>query len=211
MTPSAASPHFVPRRVLLFSGHRVDAPGRAPARFPSALVPRAAQAIGDALDALGAGPADLAISQAASGGDLLFADACAARGVRLCVMLPMAEPAFIAESVQGSAGTDDWAARYAAMRANLSQPPQVLADVRPDPVDPPWPQADVFRRCNAWLLDTAIAHGVGKLHFICLWDGSDAGGPGGTAHMVREVARVGAPMSWIDTRALAAPTRLVAP
>ncbi|ENO83944.1 hypothetical protein C667_24449, partial [Thauera phenylacetica B4P] len=31
-----------PRRVILFSGHMIDAPGRAEPRFPPALAPAAA-------------------------------------------------------------------------------------------------------------------------------------------------------------------------
>ena len=52
-----------PRRVFVFSGHLMDTPGRTPPRFPPALEPAAAHQIGLALDQLGAGPDDLALSQ----------------------------------------------------------------------------------------------------------------------------------------------------
>ncbi len=58
-----------PRRVILFSGHRVDEPGRATPRFPLDKVPIAAAAIGQALQRIDAGPDDLALTQGASGGD----------------------------------------------------------------------------------------------------------------------------------------------
>ncbi|MDH5541248.1 MAG: DUF4071 domain-containing protein, partial [Rhizobacter sp.] len=70
-------PPFVPRQVLLFSGHMVDAPGRAKPRFPAAMVPRASAEIEAVLDKLGAGEGDLALTQGAAGGDLIFAEACA--------------------------------------------------------------------------------------------------------------------------------------
>ncbi|HET7528295.1 MAG TPA: tetratricopeptide repeat protein, partial [Burkholderiaceae bacterium] len=66
----AVSP-FAPRRVILFSGHMMDAPGRDPPRFPADKEAAAAQRIAQALEDLGAGDADLALCQAAAGGDLL--------------------------------------------------------------------------------------------------------------------------------------------
>ena len=78
-----------PRQVLLFSGHMVDAPDRPKPRFPSDKVPLAEAAIAKALNGLGVGPDDLALTQGASGGDLIFAEACLARGVRLQLMQPL--------------------------------------------------------------------------------------------------------------------------
>ena len=196
----------MPRLVLLFSGHRVDAPGRTPPRLPPSLVPRAAAAIGAALDALGAGAGDLAWSQAASGGDLLFARACIDRGVSLRVLLPVPEAEFIAQSVLGSDGDDDWPARYADVVARLDAPPRVMADE----LGALLAGQNAFARCNEWLLERALAHGVATLHFICLWDGTE-GEPGGTAHMVDEVRRRGGRIIWIDTRELAARQRAALP
>ena len=68
-------------------------------------------AIAAALDELGAGPGDLALAQAANGGDLLFLEACKARGLRLVLMLPFAEAYFIARSVCRRAGGARWRAR----------------------------------------------------------------------------------------------------
>jgi hypothetical protein len=189
---------FEPRQVLLFAGHRVDAPGRAVPRFPAAIVHRAAAAIENALDTLGAGPGDAAFVQGAGGGDLLFAEACAVRGVRVQLLLPLPEPDFIEQSLLGSAGSEDWRARYLDLKARLDDAPRVLPD---GPVAHP-PRDDVFERCNQWLLDSALAPGVEKLRFICLWDGAGGDGPGGTAHMVRELTRHHGRILWIDTRQL---------
>ena len=95
-----STPPLQPRRVFLFSGHMIDAPDRASPRFPPDKEGIAARRIAAALDALGAGPGDLALAQGASGGDLLFLEACKVRGVRLLLMLPFAEPAFIKRSVR---------------------------------------------------------------------------------------------------------------
>jgi len=59
-----------------------------------------------------------------------------------------------------------------------------------------------FERCNLWLLYTALAHGPGKVRFVCLWDGAGSDGPGGTKHMVEEVRRRTGRVSWIDVRTL---------
>ena len=198
--PPSAHP---PRQVLLFSGHRVDAPGRAPPRFPAALVPRAAAAIGAALDALGADARDLALAQAADGGDLLFAQACVDRGVALRWLLPQAESEFIAASVRAAPGADDWPARYAALRTQLAAPPQAMPEVLGATAS----GTDVFERCNAWLLAAALAQRAGRVHVICLWDGGAGDGPGGTAQMVREARRRGLPLTWIDLRTLVMPDR----
>ena len=195
-----ASPPFVPRQVLLFSGHRVDAPDRAQPRFPAAMVPRAEAAIHAALEALGAGQADLALVQGAAGGDLLFAQACAARGVRVQLLLPLAEPEFIEASVLGSDGTEDWRASYFDLKTRLHDAPRVM----PDELGPLPTHANAYERCNLWLLYSALARGVDTVRFICLWDGGGDDGPGGTAHMYREVKRRTGRVTWIDTRRLGA-------
>jgi hypothetical protein len=70
-TSDAAAPPLAPQRVLLFSGHMVDAPGRRAPRFPPSKVTAAARRIDAALDALHAAATDLAITQGAAGGDPL--------------------------------------------------------------------------------------------------------------------------------------------
>ena len=55
---------------------------------------------------------------------------------------------------------------------------------------------------NRWLVYTALAQGADRLRFICLWNGGGGDGRGGTAHMVKEVARRTGQVTWLDTRAL---------
>ena len=76
---SAGSPNIV----VLFSGHMIDAPDRKTPRFPPDKEPVAATAIADALAKIGAAKGDLAICGGACGGDLLFAEAALARGMRV--------------------------------------------------------------------------------------------------------------------------------
>lgn len=185
-----------PRQVFLFSGHMIDAPSRPTPRFPAAKVPIAAQNIAEALDQLGAGAEDLALTQGACGGDLLFTEACQQRGVTVQWLQPFDEPAFIQKSVV--CHDEAWRARYLAAKAKLTteirSAPQVLGPL-PAGVDP-------YERCNLWLFETALSYGPSKVHFICLWNGGGGDGPGGTAHMYQEVKRRTGQVTWIDTRTL---------
>jgi tetratricopeptide (TPR) repeat protein len=189
-----------PRQVFLFSGHMVDAPSRETPRFPADKVARAGGRIAAALEQLGAGPEDLALSQASAGGDLLFLEACQARNVRIQIHLPFPEPQFVAESVAPSADGDTWRDRYYAMKKKL--PSGDALRILPNELGPLPKGVSPFERCNLWLLYTALACGVDKVHFICLWNGGGGDGPGGTAHMYQEVERRTGRVTWIDTRRL---------
>ena len=203
---AAPRPSCPLRRVILFSGHMVDAPGRATPRFPPALVPEAAQRIAAALAALDAGPADLGLTQGAAGGDLLFAEAAQARGMALQFLQPFDEAEFIERSVRPVCDGEDWVARYRAVAARLARPPQVMpasascAQAGSGPNAPP--DDNPFERCNRWLLDTALAHGGDQVWLLCLWDGQGGNGAGGTAHMVGEVQRHHGHVIHIDCRRL---------
>ena len=192
------TPDIPPRRVLLFSGHRVDAPGRTPPRFGADLVDAAEARIDAAIAGLDAGPPDLALTQGAAGGDILFAEACRHRGVRVQLLLPLAEPAFIAASILTSENGDRWLERYGDLKRRLADPPLAA---------PAWlgdlgPGDDPFERGNRWLLASALAAASGPLHFICLWDGGSGDGPGGTRHMVEAVRASGGDVIRIDPRTL---------
>ena len=185
-----------PRKVLLFSGHMIDAPGRHPPRFPRDKEAVAAQKIAAVLDQLGAGPDDLALTQGACGGDLLFTEACQQRKVIMQWMQPFHEPEFIQKSV--ICRSEAWRDRYMAAKARLTtairSAPEHLGSL-PEGGNP-------YERCNLWLLHTAFGYGVEKVHFICLWDGGGGDGKGGTAHMYAEVKRRTGNVTWIDTRTL---------
>ncbi len=79
--PANSHTDWQPRQVLLFSGHMIDAPNRNPPRFPVDKVQLVVERIMQTLDELQTGPLDLALTQGANGGDILFAEACLQRGV----------------------------------------------------------------------------------------------------------------------------------
>lgn len=185
-----------PRKVFLFSGHMIDALDRQAPRFPADKAVAASQKIAEALEKMGAGQEDFALTQGACGGDLLFTEACQRRGVKVQWLQPFDEPEFIQKSVVCRG--EGWRDRYLAAKAKLT------TEIRSAPVHlGPSPKGvDPFERCNLWLLYTALVYGISKVQFICLWNGSGGDGPGGTAHMYEEVNRRTGQATWIDSRIL---------
>lgn len=195
---SAADAATRPRRAIVFTGHMVDAPDRATPRFPAARVDAAAQRIAAALDDIGAGPEDVALTQGAAGGDLLFAEACLARGMRLRLLLPLAERDFVAASLLPVADGARWHARFRAVVDRLDEP----AHEAPVELGALAPGDNAFVRGNRWLLESAIGLGADKLICICLWDGGGGDGPGGTRDLVDAVRAAGGEVIRIDASSL---------
>jgi hypothetical protein len=180
------------KRTLLFTGHRVDAPGRAEPRFPPAQVEAAARAIAHVLDTLGASAPDTALTQGAAGGDLLFSEQCVARGIAVDWLQPLAEEEFIRQSVASSSDGACWRRRYAALRAS----PLVALHTLPPPAD----GVQIWAAGNQRLLQEAQARGAA--HVIALWDGRPGDGAGGTADLVAAARAAGVPLTWIDASRL---------
>ena len=188
-----------PEKVFLFSGHMIDKPDRREPRFPAEKEASAANRIAEALEALGAGPDDLALTQGACGGDILFTEACVKRGVKVHWMQPFPEPEFIQDSVV--CHYEPWRARYFAVKERGEIPIRTAPDALGEPPRgsrPGYP----YERCNLWLLYTALAYGIDKVRFLCLWNGAGGDGPGGVAHMFNEVNRRTGKVCWIDSRTL---------
>ncbi|HEX9941455.1 MAG TPA: tetratricopeptide repeat-containing protein [Thermoanaerobaculia bacterium] len=167
-----------PRQVFLFSGHMIDKDRPEP-RFPPDKDKEsiAARAIAGKLDELGVGPEDLALCGGANGGDILFAEACLARGLQLEVRIPFAEPMFLHSSV--SFAGESWVRRYLTMKSHS----KTRLFVMPDELGQPPTGVDAYARNNLWQLYTALAWGPEKVRFLCLWDRKEGDGPGGTKHM----------------------------
>jgi len=173
-----------PARVVLFSGHMIDRPDRAKPRFPEAKAAAAGQRIAAELDKLGVAPGDLGVTQAACGGDLLFAQACLARGMRMEICLPQREPDFLRDSV--TFGASHWQDDYDTVKNNPDAKfRNILDDLGPAPEG-----VDIYDRCNRWTLYTALYKGLAKVSFVSLWDGGPGDGPGGAQHMVDLVRKL---------------------
>lgn len=200
LDPKVRSKTFInePEQVILFSGHRMDDPGRATPRFPPELEEAVTQRIRDALERLHAGSKDIAFSQAASGGDIIFLEEALKRGVHCQVLLPSDEPTFLQTSVLPSSNGERWRDRYYQIKERLSLPIREM----PDALGPTPGETNAFERCNRWELYSALACGIHRLRFITLWNGVSGDGPGGTGHMLQEVKKRTGRVEWIDIRSL---------
>ena len=169
-----------PRKAALFSGHMIDAPGRARrrafrrtrSRSPPAPSPRRSPTSIS-------GRAISAICGGACGGDLLFAEAALARSARLELYIPFDEPTFLEKSVDFAG--DDWRARYFAAKARAT------LHVLPVERGPTPAGEDPYERNNLWMLEAASRFGPDKVDFVCLWNGERGDGPGGAQHMMEAV------------------------
>ncbi len=214
---AAAGP--APAGVLLFAGHRLDAPGRKVPRFPAAQEATARQALGKAISAWQArcqagapgATADaplLGIAGGASGGDILFHEVNAGLGLASALYLPMARSPYCSASVQVAPAIDSvpgWVTRFTALCRSAAAAGR-LHQLGRSATLPAWlaPLAgySVWQRNNRWLLQSALAHGARRLTLLVLWDGRGGDGPGGTEHLVAVARAAGAEVQRLDTRAL---------
>jgi hypothetical protein len=190
-------------RVLLFTGHRVDAPGRE-RRFPAEAVGVAQKMIEDAIDkeaAAAKGPL-VGLAGGASGGDILFHEACSARGIPSELFLLGSRDAYVEASVQDAG--PEWVARLDALLGSHAW--RTLGDSIEPLTLPRWlrPAKDysVWERSNRWMLHNALVRGASKVTLIALWNGEPGDGPGGTQHMVESAKNRGARVELLDAKVL---------
>ena len=181
--------------VILFAGHMLDKAGRPKPRFPSSMRSLARREIERTLDLLleRIAGAKLAISSAARGGDILFLEACRARGIPYLICLPYTPDRFLVTSVEGANG--DCVERFHRLLESTD-----AEDIR---IMPELEQEGkgVYLRFNRWMIDLATELGR-ELRLIALWDGREGDAPGGTADLVRQARNLGVDVTHIDTRDL---------
>lgn len=190
-----------PAHVILFTGHRIDAPGRKEPRFPpekeAVARERIKQKLAERLDQI-KGSAPRGLSGAASGGDILFLEICQELGIPRDLYLALPPDAFCKASVEDAGG--DWVKRFydlVAAHPNF----RTLAENK---TLPEWlrgkPNYDFWKRNNLWMLHNAIAVAGRNITLIALWNGEGGDGPGGTQDMVQQVENLQARTIIIDTR-----------
>jgi len=210
--PVAAATEPPPDRVLLFTGHRIDDPGRAAPRFPAAMEGTARQALRAAVEQmLAAWPAGTRVrglAGGASGGDLLFHEVCNDLGIPTELYLAMPAAPYIQASVRVDPsldGTPGWIERFHGVRQRCEASGRLYQLADSDQL-PAWlarlPDYNLWERNNRWMLQSALAYGADKLTLLALWDGQAGDAPGGTQHMVDVANAAGATVRRLDTRAL---------
>lgn len=188
-----------PQRVLLFTGHMIDAPGRATPRFPADKVEIAKQRIAEAVAAEQqiAGGIAYGIAGCANGGDILFHQVCEAMGIPTHVYLAVPRELYIRESV-AQAGPQ-WIEEF--NRLVRTRPVRVLCETKQLPR---WlqdkPDYNIWQRNNLWNLHNALAAAGGEnVTLIALWNGAPGDGAGGTDDMVEIAQERGAKTIILDT------------
>ena len=173
-------------RVLLFTGHMIDAEDRQTPRFPRTAEAEARRMIREAVSQ----QRDLrdgaltGIAGGASGGDILFHEVCEELGIRTQLFLAVPKDQFISQSVQP--GGPGWVERFERLCERV--PPHVLGNSTQLPI---WLRGkkdySIWQRANLWMLFNGLALDS-PLTLIALWDEGPADGPGGTRDLVAQVS-----------------------
>ena len=95
-------------KLVIFSGHMIDAPGRRVPRFPPEKEETIRELLAQQLEAMNAG---IGFASAACGSDILFHEAMLARGGMIHVVLPWPAEAFVKTSVDLD-GKGTWTQRF---------------------------------------------------------------------------------------------------
>ena len=198
----ATAARVEPARVLVFAGHRIDAPGRAKPRFPASAEPLARDMIRTVIDEecqLAGEGRVIGLAGGANGGDIIFHELCAERKIETELFLAGPRDAFVAASVQD--GGHEWVERFNRMYA--SRPYRELGGSLELPR---WSRTredySIWQRNNLWLLSHALVHGAERVTLIALWNGEAGDGPGGTADMVGRAGARGAKVIILDAKRL---------
>ncbi|MGO6681281.1 hypothetical protein AB9F42_28425 [Rhizobium leguminosarum] len=181
------------RKVVLFSGHMIDASDRRPSRFPADKEPTAAFAIDRTLTEIGVSAGDIAICGGACGGDLLFAEASLKRDLLVEIYIPFGEPAFLENSVDFAGG--NWHGRFLSVRSRAT------LHIMPNELPSTSFNENPYERNNGWMLRSAAEVRGAEITVVALWDGKE-GSPGGTGHFVSQARRQTGNVYWLDTRTL---------
>ncbi|MET0648293.1 MAG: tetratricopeptide repeat-containing protein [Pyrinomonadaceae bacterium] len=201
-------------RVLIFTGHMIDAPGREQQRFPADKEDAARQKIKEAVEAELKSDDGVAfgIAGGASGGDILFHEVCEELGVKTWLYLALEPGLYVKASVRKAGG--NWVERFRRLHKRLEaqEAVRVLSGLADEPADeaeylPAWLRSkkdyNIWQRNNLWMLHNALAAGGDHcVTLIALWDEAPTGdGPGGTSDLVAKVERRGAKTVVIPTKA----------
>ena len=201
IAPVAVPIQEEPPRVILFTGHRIDAPERATPRFPAAKEAQARAMILAAVTAIKVKAEGklLGISGGASGGDILFHEVCEELNIPSQMYLVLPRNDYVKASVSDSG--PGWVDRFNRLYDKLKA--KVLSDS--DRL-PRWLRAkkdySIWTRSNLWMLHNALYLSQDHLTLVALWNGSSGDGPGGTEDMVKRAMDRGASFIHLDTRKL---------
>jgi tetratricopeptide (TPR) repeat protein len=181
-----SAPRFA--KVLIATGHMIDAPDRKAERFPPRKEGIVRERIAARLKQWQVAAGDLAICGAARGTDMLFGELAAEIGAEVWLMLPLPENEFLDRSVR--LPDSNWEARYFALRSRQG----VKTFLQPDRLKAAPRGTSVFARNNLWMVNTARVEvsDPKNLYALLVWDEQRTGdGPGGTADCAARMKSLG--------------------
>jgi tetratricopeptide (TPR) repeat protein len=157
-----------PGKVFLFAGYMVNHQGKEQDTFPKEKETQIRAEIARRLDKFEACADDRAYTAGLSAGsEIIFAELCTERGLRVGVHLPLPEAAYVREFV--SPGGDAWVDRFYKIRGHslVEEMDQV------EHIGNPPEGVDLFERNNRWALYSSLRRGIGNVRLITLWDEGD--------------------------------------
>ena len=153
-------------QVFIFEGYTVDPSGSKRNLFPADKEEKVRKAISDLLDKYNADDNDLAFTAGLScGTEIIFAELCAERGIKVEAHLPLADAHYVREFV--SPGGDAWVERFYKIRNH----PLVDEKYQLDHLGLPKKGDDPFERNNRWTLYSSLILGIDKVRLIAFWNG----------------------------------------
>lgn len=187
--PAAVDAWLPLPKVVVFSGHMIDRPGRENERFPAHMEAAVRAAM---TDWLARRNALVGFSSAACGADILFQEALESLGGERHVVLPYLPEEFAADSVDIGVG-GDWRNRF----------DKVLETARVVIASSSRPLAGSV----AYEYANHLVHGLGlvraaeletRLLGFAAWDGAAGDGVGGTASAVSQWLRRGVQVEYLE-------------
>jgi len=171
-----------PVHLIVFAGHRVDALGRTPPRFPPSGEAQAKALIREAVeDLLNDENEVVGLGSAAPGADILAHEVCAELGLKSTICLPMPAEDYAQMTFED---LDVWRTRFLDLRR--AHEVLELSDMAGLPRWLSGSKVDSWERGNRWVMQMALTWGAERVTLVVLWDGKMEGDAlGGTAHMVQ--------------------------
>jgi tetratricopeptide (TPR) repeat protein len=152
-------------RAFLFTGYMIDNAGKDKKTFPADKENEIRQDISKKLESFGLIPDDRAfVAGLSAGSEILFAEICIEKGLKVKAYLPLAESAYIRQFV--SPGGDAWVDRFYKVRNH----PLVEEFYQSESVGAPKPGDDPYERNNRWALYSSLGRGIDRLRLIALWN-----------------------------------------
>ncbi len=165
-TPEEEKMEETERQVFLFEGYTVDPVSSKRNLFPATKEDEVRRAITEVLDKYNADDNDLAFTAGLSAGtELIFAELCAERGIKVEAHLPLADASYVRDFV--SPYGEKWVERFYKVRNH----PLVDEKYQPEHLGAPKKGDDLYERNNRWALYSSLLMGTDKVRLIAFWNG----------------------------------------